>query len=97
MTSHSTSDHSKKNLKFEGVIKSCKLEDRLQLLNERDKGTNNDLQILHRKPKNEMVIFHIKSFHIQWVRVRGFKVTFNNISIISWQSVYLVEETGITG
>ena len=40
-------------LKFEGVIKSCKLEDRLQLLKERDKGTKNDLQILHRKPKIE--------------------------------------------
>jgi hypothetical protein len=53
MTSHSTSDHSKKYLKFEGVIKSCKLEDRLQLLKERDKGTKNDLQILHRKPKIE--------------------------------------------
>jgi len=26
-----------------------------------------------------------------------FTVTFNNISVISWRSVLLVEETGITG
>jgi hypothetical protein len=26
-----------------------------------------------------------------------FNVTFNNISVISWQSVLLVEETGVTG
>jgi hypothetical protein len=29
------------------------------------------------------------------VRVMVFKVTFNNISAISWQSVLLVEETAI--
>ena len=34
-----------------------------------------------------------------WVRVRVmvFNTTFNNISVISWQSVLLVEETGISG
>ena len=34
-----------------------------------------------------------------WVRVRVmvFKTTFNNISAISWQSVLLVEETGVSG
>ena len=26
-----------------------------------------------------------------------FKATFNNISVISWQSVLLVEETGVPG
>jgi len=33
------------------------------------------------------------------VRVRSmmFNVTFNNISVISWPSVLLVEETGVTG
>jgi hypothetical protein len=31
------------------------------------------------------------------VRVMVFNATFNNISIISWQSVFLVEETGVPG
>ena len=31
------------------------------------------------------------------VWVRAFKATFNNISVISWQSVLLVEETGVAG
>jgi hypothetical protein len=31
------------------------------------------------------------------VRVMMFNATFNNISIISWQSVLLVEETGVPG
>jgi hypothetical protein len=30
-------------------------------------------------------------------RVMVFKATFNNISVISWQSVLLVEETGVPG
>jgi hypothetical protein len=32
-----------------------------------------------------------------WVRVKFmvFNATFNNISVISWQSVLLVEETGV--
>ena len=30
-----------------------------------------------------------------WVRVMMFNATFNNISTISWQSVLLVEETGV--
>jgi len=32
-----------------------------------------------------------------WVRVRAmvFNATFNNISVTSWQSVLLVEETGL--
>jgi hypothetical protein len=29
------------------------------------------------------------------VRVRVFNATFNNISVISWLSVLLVEETGV--
>jgi hypothetical protein len=31
-----------------------------------------------------------------WVRVMVFNATFNNISVISWQSVLLVEETGVS-
>jgi hypothetical protein len=30
-----------------------------------------------------------------WVRVMVFNTTFNNISVISWRSVLLVEETGV--
>jgi hypothetical protein len=30
---------------------------------------------------------------INWVRVRVFNATFNNISVTSWQSVLLVEKT----
>jgi hypothetical protein len=33
----------------------------------------------------------------QWVRAMVFNTTFNNISVISWQSVLLVEETGEPG
>ena len=31
------------------------------------------------------------------VRVMVFNATFNSISVISWQSVLLVEETGVLG
>jgi len=31
------------------------------------------------------------------VKVIVFNATFNNISVISWQSVLLVEETGVPG
>ena len=30
-----------------------------------------------------------------WVRVMVFNATFNNISVILWQSALLVEETGV--
>jgi hypothetical protein len=30
------------------------------------------------------------------VRVMVFNTTFNNISVVSWQSVLLVEETGVS-
>jgi hypothetical protein len=32
-----------------------------------------------------------------WFRLMAFNVTFNNISVISWRSVLLVEETGVAG
>ena len=32
-----------------------------------------------------------------WVRVMIFNATFNNISVISWRSGLLVEETGVSG
>jgi hypothetical protein len=31
------------------------------------------------------------------IRVKVFNATFNNISVISWQSALLVEETRVTG
>jgi hypothetical protein len=31
------------------------------------------------------------------VKVVVFKATFNNISLISWQSVLLIEDTGVPG
>ena len=31
------------------------------------------------------------------VRIMVFNATFNNISVLSWQSVLLVEETGVPG
>jgi hypothetical protein len=36
-------------------------------------------------------------YYLEWVRVRVmvFDATFNNISVISWQSVLSVEETGV--
>jgi hypothetical protein len=39
---------------------------------------------------------YIVTFLIE-VRVMVFNATFNNISVISWQSVLLVEETGVPG
>jgi hypothetical protein len=32
-----------------------------------------------------------------WFRLVVFNATFNNISVISWRSVLLVEETGVPG
>jgi WD40 repeat protein len=37
------------------------------------------------------------TIRLLWVRVMVFKTTFNNISVISWQSVLLVEETRVLG
>ena len=36
-------------------------------------------------------------FIVHWVRVMMFNATFNNISVISWRSVLLVEETRVPG
>jgi hypothetical protein len=38
---------------------------------------------------------YLKQFFLDWVRVMVFNTTFNNISVISWWSVLLVEETGV--
>jgi hypothetical protein len=36
-----------------------------------------------------------KNYSVRGVRVIVFNATFNNISVISWQTVLLVEETGV--
>ena len=42
------------------------------------------------------IYYHIHVYIILlWVRVMVFNSTFNNISVISWRSVLLVEETGV--
>jgi hypothetical protein len=46
--------------------------------------------------ENLVVFYNIKSGLIIALRfTMGFNATFNNISLISWQSVLLVEETGV--
>ena len=40
-------------------------------------------------------IFVVVTNYLRWVRVMIFKATFNNISVISWQSDLLEEETGV--
>jgi hypothetical protein len=45
-----------------------------------------------------LVFYNIKSGLIIALRfTMGFNATFNNISVISWQSVLLVEETRVPG
>ena len=46
---------------------------------------------------NNMTNYSKTSYCHYRVRVRLFKATFNNISVISWQSVLLVDETGVPG
>ena len=57
-------------------------------------------------PKGGIVSFHINDYHLiifltsfsklsDRVRVMVFNATFNNISVISWKSVLLVEENGV--
>jgi hypothetical protein len=43
-------------------------------------------------------LFYITDFIIKVrVRVMVFNATFNNISVMSWRSVLLMEETGVPG
>jgi hypothetical protein len=41
-----------------------------------------------------MFILYLENISFVGVRVMVFNATFNNISVISWQSALLVEETG---
>jgi hypothetical protein len=47
-----------------------------------------------KSPDHTILIRHLTFWH-QRVRVMVFKATFNNISVISWRSVLLVEETRV--
>jgi uncharacterized DUF497 family protein len=49
-----------------------------------------------KKSKVKTIIYrgHIKDFRV-WIMV--FSTTFNNISVLSWRSVLLVEQTGLPG
>jgi hypothetical protein len=40
---------------------------------------------------------HLLGMYLYRVRVMVFNATYNNISVISWWSVSLVEETGVLG
>ena len=42
-------------------------------------------------------VWPVPVFATIWVRVIVFNATVNNISVISWQLVLLVEETGVPG
>jgi hypothetical protein len=39
--------------------------------------------------------FEDKYYSLFWVRVLVFNATVNNISVVSWRSVLLMEETGV--
>jgi hypothetical protein len=49
------------------------------------------------KISKNIELFLLNFFVYTWFRVKVmvFNATFNNISVISWQSVLLVEETGV--
>ena len=48
--------------------------------------------------KSSQLVYSCRRFfNINWVRVKVFKSTLNNFSVISWQPVLLVEETEVPG
>ena len=57
--------------------------------------------VISKKEHERLSIFTIVNRFITvphfMVRVMVFNATFNNISVISWRSVLLVEETGVPG
>jgi hypothetical protein len=42
-------------------------------------------------------VFLLNAFLMVWFRFMVFNATFNNISVISWLSVLLIEETKVPG
>jgi hypothetical protein len=55
---------------------------------------NNDM---YRKMKFYYILHYKGSMSRKGVRVMVFNATCNNISFISWRSVLLVDETGVSG
>jgi len=51
------------------------------------------------RAKLDICVFHFVLFYerLKRLRVMVFNATSNNISVISWSSVLLVEETGVPG
>jgi len=50
-----------------------------------------------RNPEQESFIRFVFIVWLVWFGFMVFNATFNNISVISWRSVVLVEETGVPG
>ena len=62
--------------------------------------TNNYQNLSSENKENSVInLILLYNNHSKWIRVRVmvFNATFNNISVISWRSVLLVEETGVPG
>ena len=60
-------------------------------LSEQGRGTQKLTAI---GPTNDTLVISVRFNYICMGRVMMFKATFNNISVISWLSVLLLEETG---
>jgi hypothetical protein len=54
------------------------------------KWNSNDYRVLFNNAVHPLIVRDMLGF-----RVMVFNATFNNISVISWRSVLLVEETGV--
>jgi hypothetical protein len=57
---------------------------------------DNGCEIVHEFYKNVNIVSCLLFTLSEWVMGMVFSATFNNISVISWRSVLLVEETGET-
>ena len=57
----------------------------------------NDKHVLTGKCTNMYWQVNDKDYRLVWFRFMVFNATFNNISVISWQTVLLVEKTGVSG
>jgi hypothetical protein len=63
--------------------------------------TSHEVKVKFRRSAHEWhvhIFLSIITFHLLvWFGLWVFNATFNNISVISWRSVLLVEETGVPG
>jgi len=76
-----------------------KQENKQDWLSEVPETRTSDVQLsFNDDEKGTLLILHNYIHVIEGgVRVMVFNTTFNNISVISWQSVLLKEETGVSG